>query len=76
MTTRKKIIIILIITGFCAIEFPGIFLVMGKIEPFILGMPFLYGYVFCWWLYLCMVFFYAYKTGWGKRSFFRKENDR
>lgn len=41
----------LLVIGFGAIEFPGIFFVMDKVEPFIMGMPFLYGYIFCWWLY-------------------------
>ncbi len=71
---RKTIIIVLLVIGFGAIEFPGIFFVMDKVEPFIMGMPFLYGYIFCWWLYMCSVFFYAYRTGWGKHSFFHKKN--
>lgn len=72
---RRKLIIVLLIIGFGAIEFPGIFLVMDKVEPFIMGLPFLYGYIFCWWIYLCAVFFYAYKTRWGKTKFF-KNNSR
>lgn len=71
---RKTIIILLLIIGFGAIEFPGIFFVMDKVEPFIMGVPFLYGYIFCWWLYMCSVFFYAYRTSWGKHSFFHKKN--
>ena len=73
---RRAIIIVRLVIGFSAIEFPGIFFVMDKVEPFIFGLPFLYGYIFCWWLYLCTVFFYAYKTGWGKNKFFRNSKDR
>ena len=73
---RKVFIIILLVIGFAAIELPGIFFVMDKVYPFIFGMPFLYGYIFCWWMYLCAVFFYCYKTGWGKHSFFSNKKDR
>lgn len=73
---RKIVIIVLLAVGFAAIELPGIFFVMDKVYPFIFGMPFLYGYIFCWWIYLCTVFFYGYKTGWGKYSFFNKSKDR
>ena len=73
---RKVLIIILLVIGFAAIELPGIFFVMDKVYPFIFGMPFLYGYIFCWWMYLCAVFFYSYKTGWGKHSFFSNKKDR
>ncbi len=69
---RKGIIIVLLIIGFAAIEFPGIFFVMDKVEPFVMGLPFLYGYALCCWSYLCAVFFYAYKTKWGKVGFLKK----
>ena len=69
---RKLVIGILIVIGFLAIEFPGILIVRNKIYPFILGLPFLYGYILCCWAYMCSVLFYAYKTSWGKQSFFKK----
>ena len=70
---KKKLIIgVLIANGFCAMEFPGILLVRDKVEPFIFGLPFLYGYIFCCWAYMCSVLFYAYKTAWGKKPFFKR----
>lgn len=69
---RRLVICILLILGFLAIEFPGILIVRERIYPFIFGVPFLYGYTFCCWAYMCSVLFYAYRTSWGKQSFFRK----
>ena len=68
---RKTVIWILIILGLCAMEFPGILFLSDKIYPFILGVPFLYGYMFCCWIYMCLVMFYAYKTSWGRHHFFK-----
>ena len=76
MSKRKAGIAALLLIGFGAIEFPGIFFVMDRVEPFILGLPFLYGYLLCWWLYMCAGFFYAYRTGWGKHAFFKKRESR
>ncbi|MDO4545515.1 MAG: hypothetical protein Q4C25_05105 [Bacillota bacterium] len=74
---KKKILIwVLIVLGFCAIEFPGIFLVRERVYPFIFGLPFLYGYIFCCWGYMCGVLFYAYKTSWGKTTFFKKNRNQ
>lgn len=70
---RKLLIGILLALGFGAMEFPGILLVMDRVEPFLLGLPFLYGYILCCWAYMCMVFFYAYRTGWGKHGFFHRK---
>ena len=72
MNKRRLIIGILIVIGFLAIEFPGILLVRNRIYPFIWGIPFLYGYILCCWAYMCIVLFYAYRTSWGKQSFFKK----
>ncbi|MEG0391689.1 MAG: hypothetical protein RR626_02875 [Anaerovoracaceae bacterium] len=66
---RKRIIFILLAIGICAIEFPGVLFIADRAYPFVLGLPFIYGYVICWWAYLCLILFYAYKTGWGKRRF-------
>lgn len=70
---RRILIAVLLTTGFLALEFPGILFVCDRVTPFIFGMPFLYGYVICGWAYMCLVLFYAYKTGWGKHSIFRKK---
>lgn len=70
---RITLIWILLALGFCAIEFPGILFVKDMVYPFVLGMPFLYGYVVCCWVFMCSVLFYAYRTRWGRQSFFRRE---
>jgi hypothetical protein len=63
--SRRKILWILIIAGFAAIELPGIFLI-NRIRPFILGMPFIYGFVLLVWVFMCVVLFIAYQTNWGR----------
>ena len=65
MTGRTKLIWILLLIGFAAMEFPGVFFFHDKVEPFILGFPFIYGYILCWWAYMCIILFYAYRTRWG-----------
>lgn len=72
MNKWKFVIYALIFMGFFAMEFPGILFVGDRLYPFIFGLPFLYGYVLCCWAYMCIVLFYAYKTSWGKKSFFKK----
>ena len=69
MSKRKKIIYILLILGFSAIEFPGILIAGKRITPTIFGFPFLYGYLICCWMYMCSVLFYAWRTGWGRCKF-------
>ncbi|MBQ9015328.1 MAG: hypothetical protein IJ109_04345 [Firmicutes bacterium] len=68
MTKKQRRILIaaLLIFGFCALEFPGILFVCDRVTPFIFGLPFLYGYVLCGWIYMCLVLLYACRTGWGK----------
>ena len=70
---RRILIAVLLTAGFLALEFPGILFVCDRVTPFIFGMPFLYGYVICGWMYMCLILFYAYKTEWGKHSFLRKK---
>ena len=69
---RTVLIWILLIIGFCAIEFPGVLIIKNQVYPFILGMPFILGYAVCIWVYLCLVLFYAWRTRWGRQAFFRK----
>lgn len=69
---RKTAIWLLLAIGFGATEFPGILIAGGKIYPKIFGLPFLYGYILCCWLYICFVLIYASKTKWGKEPFFKK----
>lgn len=66
MTGKMKKIWLLIILGLCAMEFPGIFFVGEMAYPFILGIPFIYAYTLFWWLYLCIVIFYAWRNNWGR----------
>lgn len=61
----KSSLWIMIILGFVAIEFPGIFFI-NRIEPYLLGMPFIYGFVVLIWGYMSILLFIAYKTKWGK----------
>ncbi len=70
MTKRQRriLIIILLLIGFTALEFPGILFVCDRVDPFIFGLPFLYGYVICGWIYMCCVLIYACGTGWGKHA--------
>jgi hypothetical protein len=67
---RKWAIWILLVLGFGATEFPGILFVGDKIYPRIFGLPFLYGYILCCWLFIFCVLVYAYRTKWGKAPFF------
>jgi hypothetical protein len=56
----------LLLLGFAAMEFPGVLFFDDVAEPFILGVPFIYGYITAWWVYMCAVLLYAYKTSWGR----------
>lgn len=63
---KKGILVlwILIIVGFSAIEFPGIFFI-NRIEPTIFGLPFIYGFTLIVWFYLCILMYVGYKMKWG-----------
>jgi hypothetical protein len=61
-----KLIWLLILIGLCAMEVPGVFFVGKAAYPFIGGIPFFYAYMLFWWLYLCIVIFYAYRNDWGR----------
>ncbi len=66
--SSRNLLWILILIGLAAIEFPGIFFI-NRIEPYLLGMPFIYGFVVLVWSYMCIVLLIAYKTKWGKKKF-------
>ena len=66
MSGQSKLIWILLLIGLAAMEFPGVFFFQNKVDPFIFGFPFIYGYVLCWWIYMCAVMLFAYKTRWGQ----------
>lgn len=62
---RAKCLWILILVGFAIMEFPGVFFI-NRIDPLVLGMPFIYGFMLVIWLYMCILLFFAYKMHWGK----------
>lgn len=66
MTKKSRVILILTLIGFAAMEFPGIFFIQHRMEPRIFGLPFIYGYMILCWIYMCILFFYAYKVDWGR----------
>lgn len=66
MSGQSKLIWVLLLIGLAAMEFPGVFFFQNKVDPFIFGFPFIYGYVLCWWIYMCAVMLFAYKTRWGQ----------
>jgi len=67
--SRKTIMIwVLLIIGLCAMEFPGVFFFGQRVYPRIFGLPFIYGYIICWWIFICCVLFYAYRTEWGEKE--------
>jgi hypothetical protein len=49
-------------------EFPGVFFFKDIVDPFIFGLPFIYGYILIWWAFMCIVMFIAYRTNWGDKS--------
>lgn len=63
---RARLIWVLLLIGFCAMEFPGVLFFGSRAKPFLFGMPFIYGYILCWWAYMCLVFFLAYRLNWGR----------
>lgn len=68
MTTTAKVIWTMLVIGFAAMVFPGVFFFQNVSEPFLFGMPFIYGYIILWWAYICAVTFYAYKKNWGQKE--------
>ncbi len=65
----SKILWALIILGFAAMEFPGVFF-FNRIEPMIFGLPFIYGFTILMWIYMIVILYIAYKTNWGRREKF------
>jgi len=63
--TLKKAILVLLLVGFLFMEFPGVLFFKNTSEPYIFGLPFIYGYILIWWIFMCVVLFIAYRTNWG-----------
>ena len=57
----------LILIGLAAMEFPGVLFFDDRAEPRLFGMPFIYGYITVWWVYMCAVMLVAYRLNWGRR---------
>lgn len=68
----SKILWVLIILGFAAMEFPGVFF-FNRIEPMIFGLPFIYGFTILMWIYMMVILYIAYKTNWGKEKAIKKD---
>jgi hypothetical protein len=68
MSGTKKLLYVLLLIGFMCMEFPGVFFFKDKVDPFIFGLPFIYGYILCCWAYMCVVLFVAYRTNWGDKK--------
>ena len=66
MSSTTKIIWTLLIIGFAFMEFPGVLFFQKTADPFIFGLPFIYGYIICWWVYMVVVMFFAYRLNWGR----------
>jgi hypothetical protein len=64
----KKVVMVLLLIGFMFMEFPGVYFFWNISEPKIFGLPFIYGYILCWWAFMCVVLFIAYKTNWGEKG--------
>lgn len=70
MTRARIIILILLLIGFAAMEFPGILIVGRMTAPMLFGLPFLYGYLLCCWAFMLLVLLYAWRSRWGTRKVF------
>ena len=68
---RSKLTILfpfLLLAGFMVMVFPGILFFHDKVDPFIFGLPFIYGFIICCWIYMCAVLFIAFLTNWGYKK--------
>ena len=70
----RKLLFSLLFIGFCIMEFPGVFF-FNKIDPFIFGMPFIYGFNIIMWAVMVVILFFGYKTNWGKGANFKGKEE-
>jgi hypothetical protein len=63
---KKILLYSLIILSFIMMESPVI-LLANKIEPIILGIPFLLFWNLIWWFVLTVLFLIGYLTNWGSK---------
>ena len=69
VSTQAKIIRILLLIGFLAMEFPGVLFFKDIAELRIFGLPFAYGFMLLGWIYMCVIMFWAYKCRWGEGKY-------
>lgn len=63
---KRAVFTALTIIGLIMMESP-IILWANKIEPMVLGIPFLLFWVLFWWAFCTVLFLVAYKYNWGKK---------
>ncbi|WP_210470668.1 hypothetical protein [Sporosarcina sp. 6E9] len=63
---KKVLLYSLIILCFIMMESPVI-LLANKVEPIILGIPFLIFWSLIWWFVLTVLFLIGYLTNWGSK---------
>lgn len=63
---KRILFTILTILGLVMLESP-IILWANKIDPMVLGLPFLLFWVLFWWTFCTILFLIAYKFNWGKK---------
>ncbi|MDO4544760.1 MAG: hypothetical protein Q4C25_01260 [Bacillota bacterium] len=66
MPAKGIVIRVLLLIGFCVMEFPGVLFFKDIAEPRIFGLPFAYGIMLIGWVYMCIILFWAYKCNWGE----------
>lgn len=66
MSGKAKLFWILMLVGFACMEFPGVFFFQKMSEPYIFGLPFIYGWNLICWAYLVIVIGIAWKSNWGE----------
>ena len=75
MSGLSKLLWALIWIGFGFMTFPGVLFFHQKSEPFIFGMPFIYGYIIFCWAFMCIVLAIAPKMNWGVKRDKKEEVD-
>jgi len=61
----RTVIWVLLVIGFMIMEFPGVYF-FNRIDPMILGLPFIYSFTIIMWAIMCLILLVAYLTNWGR----------
>lgn len=75
MKKKSRLLWGLILLGFAAIEFPGIFFI-NRAEPLIFGLPFIYGFTLAVWFVLCILMYVGYRMKWGCEDTKKEKNEK